>query len=441
MVQSSLVGWWPLHEWDGRANDLSGNGNHGTLVNGPTQGVYGTNALTSYKFSNNDSTRIEIGDIALDSSGQIDFSASLWFKTTTAESQYLLSTGGDNGWYIRTHAGGGDEYGVGAILGKFDDGTNELIIGGGKYNDDEWHNATIVNRNSTLFVYVDGELLESQSHNVGAMNDSETTISGNYSYANTTHFADAEVDGNISDVRIYNRALSQSEIEYLYQSGTADVATPPGGSDSGAVSRYAFDDPSDTGTAIDSWGSNDGTINGAVYSNNSIRGLAMEFSGNSNRVVVNSSDTPNIGDIGTMSVWTNPNDTSTRQFTFFHYDGSTRCYLDLNSGEVRAGLADNAAMNTGITYEPQWNHLTMVWNSGNYSVYKNGSKLHTGTYSGTVGTDGNWYIGNDADDGENLGNTIDDVRIYDRALSNREVQQLYQWGTRGVDMRSKLTQH
>src|SRR3989338_6694818 len=83
----------------------------------------------------------------------------------------------------------------------------------------------------------------------------------------------------------------------------------------------------------------------------------------------------------------------------------------------------------------QWQHITTVWNGTTLNLYKNGTLLTSGTGTFTGLWDGN----QDADREMSIGaegrsedqywnGKIDDVRIYNRALSAGEITQLYNVG-------------
>lgn len=96
---TGLIGWWPLHEDSGRASDLSGNGNHGTLSGGVTQGVAGRGGLTAYSFDGVD------GEVALPAQTLGNsFTVALWVypRSNTPD-----ETQDHNFW---THKDGDDDY-------------------------------------------------------------------------------------------------------------------------------------------------------------------------------------------------------------------------------------------------------------------------------------------------------------------------------------------
>ncbi|MFT4892883.1 MAG: hypothetical protein ACI8Z7_000672 [Candidatus Nanohaloarchaea archaeon] len=86
-----LIGWWPLHENSGRANDLSGNGNHGSLNGSLTQGSAGKGGLVAYKFDGSDDY-VSISPTLKDP----EFSVSLWVYIGSESSRNIcFSQGGD----------------------------------------------------------------------------------------------------------------------------------------------------------------------------------------------------------------------------------------------------------------------------------------------------------------------------------------------------------
>ena len=76
-----------------------------------------------------------------------------------------------------------------------------------------------------------------------------------------------------------------------------------------------------------------------------------------------------------------------------------------------------------------WYHMALTWNAGSYAIYVNGLQLDSGSYSGLTSLPSTADIGNNGDSHtQSLHGLIGEVRIYDRALSGEEIQQLYQDG-------------
>lgn len=106
-------------------------------------------------------------------------------------------------------------------------------------------------------------------------------------------------------------------------------------------------------------------------------------------------------------------------------------------------------ISNGLSYEistaanvliPEWNHIVFVWGTPQFQrIYVNGALKQTGSYQGTYqfrsvlpsGPAGSnlWVIGKPSNSDTKLfSGTLDDVAIWDRALSPQEIQMLYQLG-------------
>jgi hypothetical protein len=222
------------------------------------------------------------------------------------------------------------------------------------------------------------------------------------------------------------------------------VATPPAAGDSAAVSRYAFDDRSDTTTALDEWGSNDGTINGAVYSADAIRGLSMSFDAVGENVNVGQGyDSAN----GTFSFWFNSRINPSDARFLLSDRGPSNEYIQFtyqNDQSINFRIFDGSGHSTDNTEaipDNTWHHIVGTWGSDGMKFYRNRNGVLRGTNTSFTGS---WnqtldlLIADDHDFVRLTDALMDDVRYYDRQLSDYEVQQLYLWGTRGVDRRHEV---
>ncbi|MCX5637170.1 MAG: LamG domain-containing protein, partial [Planctomycetota bacterium] len=125
--------------------------------------------------------------------------------------------------------------------------------------------------------------------------------------------------------------------------------------------------------------------------------------------------------------------------------GNSRAY-SLQVSEAGVGLRVNSGVNTyddlvstGLVSLNKWHHIVATFRAGDAAIYIDGQLDNSGQMSVssimndaqplTVG--GAWeYCGSDSFQGGQNG-TIDEIMIYNRALSAQEVQQLYrgQYGT------------
>ena len=214
-----LVAYYPFN---GNANDESGNGNHATAYGGVTLVAdrYGY-ANRAYSFNGSDGCFLASDSDTLDVQNSITLAA--WIKTTDPHSTSELGrivakhyTHGSRSYDIHTRS---SPDGLGFNLFKTDD-TRFNLDTDDSYFDGNWHliAATYSFSSGVMGIYVDGQLI--QASNVGQFNLMQTNVPlsiGCYLLNSTGTLRRAFFNGSIDDVRIYNRALSEAEIQALYQ--------------------------------------------------------------------------------------------------------------------------------------------------------------------------------------------------------------------------------
>ena len=217
--ENGLVGWWKLDDGSGTsAADSSGNGNTGTL-NGSPLPTWTTGKINGALTFDGSSQYVTLASAALPST----FSASLWFKTTSdgvLMSEQAYPVGGGPGshdpfLYVQT---------TGILESSIYAGTGLTITTSSPVNDGNWHNAvyTVNMSTSVQTFYLDGS-------SVGSISGGAPEGPFPYIYigtGDTTGFNNSNngwfyFNGTIDDVRVYNRALSASEIKNLYNAGYA----------------------------------------------------------------------------------------------------------------------------------------------------------------------------------------------------------------------------
>ncbi len=152
-----------------------------------------------------------------------DLSLSLWIKTTNStRAEALISrysaSGSGSGYLLRTNAAGNVELllGVANVAGG-----NSLATDVTKINDGNWHHvAAVIHLGTTVTFYVDGALSSNVAINsTAATADSFFQLGVNSWVPYGNYFT-----GTMDEVRIYNRALSASDVASLYLS--VSVAPP-----------------------------------------------------------------------------------------------------------------------------------------------------------------------------------------------------------------------
>jgi len=223
--------------------------------------------------------------------------------------------------------------------------------------------------------------------------------------------------------------------------GAHDALTASAIPDSG-ISRWRFDEGSGT-TATDSWGTNNGTINGASYTTDAEIGThALDFDGTDDYVDFG---TPSIlqdfisDNTFSVAMWVKPRDLGTLQTLFGNRDNDGLLVRVQSDGSFGAyiqvsGSADSASTSTltADTYQ----HVTAVRDgsgAAGWTLYVDGSEDTTPNLdqgaSGVTG-DGEVLIGQQpAGANRQYDGIIDDPRVYDKSLSPTEVSNLYNTGS------------
>ncbi len=239
------------------------------------------------------------------------------------------------------------------------------------------------------------------------------------------------------------------DLDILAKYWLFDVVVPP----PPLISHWKFDEQSGT-TAADSAGSNTGTLSGNTIwqpAGGQING-ALEFDGSNDYVQVASNSTLD-STTGTWCFWIKP--TGNPAGSGSSPAGSGSIISRANSSGSKSGiyialiphntygtinpavsnssssvLTQNTVIFTPNVNYNSWSHVAFVFTAGNNTkLYINGSAAISytlGTFSFNnqvlrIATDTNTYF-------YDFKGLIDDVRIYNTALSDTDVQQLYQDG-------------
>jgi gliding motility-associated-like protein len=224
-LQTGLVGWWPFC---GNANDISGNGNHGT-VNGAglTQDRLG-NSDRAYSFDGiNDYIQTNYNGI----SGSANRSLSFWAKQidvydpskcASCSRNPILSYGSNVMGTAQIGRGFHCEFNIGLTGISFDG--NETAAAYKTFssvNDNKWHLYTYVfdyvTNVSSVKIYQDGNLLTNLSYTYLPSSSLNTLIGNKLEFGRRTFDIQSPVyyDGALDDVMFWNRSLSEIEIKNL----------------------------------------------------------------------------------------------------------------------------------------------------------------------------------------------------------------------------------
>ncbi len=263
----------------------------------------------------------------------------------------------------------------------------------------------------------------------------------------TTNF----FNGKIDDLRIYNRALSSTEITALYKYGqskmdSSQTAAPTTGNNlkTGLVGWWTMDGPDTTAvTTKDKSGSgNNGTLTAVTFVSGKV-GQALNFNGSSGKVDVGNKSQLSFG-TGNFSIatWVKPNGSNLSYSAIVSkYSVGFGYFITLNGFIPRIFLNDSvpAAGNylwsdcgtTGLVNN-KWSQFVVTFQrNGNAVCYINGVStgvLDISTENGNLDNTEHFVIGEELPDTTYFKGGIDDVRVYNRVLSQAEVTELYRMG-------------
>jgi hypothetical protein len=323
------------------------------------------------------------------------------------------------------------------VMGFFHDGTTwrNTAYSSINYKGTGWHYFTYTFQSDVQTVYVDGQNVAATSYSGSISYSGSTTMLGQHG-GGGLHF----LNGLMDDVRIYNRALSADEIKRLYKiGGTAKINTSISGPTNGLVGWWTFDGKyMSNSRAFDASGQgNYGTLTGANgLPTRAIGklGQAMQFDGSDDYVDLASTDgfSTGSGATWTLAAWAKTDVlNSNYHFIVGYGDGtngtSPHIQLDnLNHWQTSTYAND---LSGPPAVKGQWTHVVGVGSGTTLRLYIDGQQ-----YASTVVTNApvttRARIGTDmgASPALNFDGLLDDVRIYNRALSADETKWLYKIG-------------
>ncbi len=209
---SGLVSWWP---GNGNASDLAG-GNNGTLQGGVSYVIGEVGQAFSFNGSGEGVVVGNPANLRLQT-----FTIDAWIQRSSTTKASLSSGGG----LFFSYGSGG--YG----LGMFDNGQLVLsqidvsqVLSSVLITDTNWHHVAVAKSGSTVVFYIDGVAYPAAAYNPNFVFTSAAAI-GFLADRSGNSFL-----GAIDEVDVFNRALAASEIQAIYNAGSAGkcgAGSPP----------------------------------------------------------------------------------------------------------------------------------------------------------------------------------------------------------------------
>jgi hypothetical protein len=285
-----------------------------------------------------------------------------------------------------------------------------------------WYHVTSVSVQSNITLYINGLLISSGNL------ENDVIINRINIGANTNR----PFDGLIDDLRIYNTALTSTQVQSVYSSQGA-----PAPSRAMPLPKLAWDFNGTTTPYIGTVSST--TVTGAVAYGSGKYGqdviIRNPINGGFANVITYNLSTSIPVDAGvTFTLWVKylALPASTFGTTTFVISGTNvAIYLGARGpniwiigGFLNGSFYDSASVNQTLTTD-MWYHMGLTVGFGQISMYFNGVLRKTSAYTlpvansltiARVGAD-NGYAGDNVE--------LDDLRIFDRALTSAQVQSIY----------------
>ncbi|MHB1162907.1 MAG: LamG domain-containing protein [Minisyncoccota bacterium] len=452
-----LVGWWTF---DGgnisgtTVTDTSGTGNNGTLVNGPIPVV---GKLGQAFYFNGTNQYVNSGDPtngSLDFGAGQSFSLSFWFKTNddatnqswpgfiSKEDSSVSPRTGYN-CFLSSSQGTYNKLGCETWVSGTQDGvTSSMTV-----NDNMWHHAVFVRdiSGSTMKLYVDGVLNSSSA--LSSTGSTANSVNLVLALRNASpNVASLFLQTNLDDVRIFNRALSASEVSQMYNAGSGshiNVSLNPPNLANGLVGWWTFDGAQMVSNVADTSGQGN---NGNLVSYTSTTttpgpvGQALSFNGNNQYVNLGTNSTAfNFSANLSGAAWIK---TATDGKIFVSYQNNNPLFYMQVGATTAGGTAnkfvvylrtDNGTVvvlssNKSVT-DNIWHHVVFTRDASAQIVnlYIDGvlDSQFGYTDTGPISTSAGGHSISLAGTTYSFNGSVDDVRVYNRALSAQEVKQLY----------------
>ena len=448
-ITTGLVGRWTMDEGSGATlSDSSGSGNNGTWSDSDDNNITGetvagqiSNALT-FDGSND---YVDVGSTTI-LDNVTEASVCFWMyyipASVTTDGAVIGEYNGStqDGWFFwvddaaaatghtNTMSWSPDTHNGGTWQPGRVEGSTDLVTPG------QWdHYCGTFSGGNYIRLYKNGVLDAENTTSIVAEVPTSIQTLRMGSISTGGRYLNARLD----DVRVYARALTDTDVLALYAYGVSDTTT-------GLVGHWTFDDGGGTTVADSSGNGYDGTfLNSPTWVAGHING-ALNFDRTASQAVMLPDDIFDGLSEGTVAGWINwTTSTDYRQVISSAAAGqwfeiailNGRIYLWSDASCTPRILASTEVMSSGT-----WHHIAYTTDAGGNNFYIDGVPATTVTYTSGDATSNTFYnqcvdssgatqygIGwtGSAGDPEYFDGSIDDLRVYSRALSAADIAALY----------------
>ncbi|MEV7968783.1 LamG-like jellyroll fold domain-containing protein [Sphaerisporangium sp. NPDC088356] len=288
------------------------------------------------------------------------------------------------------------------------------------------------NGRSTAYAYTDGtETAVGGGQTPAGLLKTKTDPKGNqriYAYTAAGDLAQVTEPTGLVTEHTYDAIGRKTSSSQIF-AGQAGEEPPPAGAN-GLVAAYGFDAGTGTAIADDSGHSQAGVATGTSWSASGKYGKALSFDGASSLVTVPDSPSLRLSQGMTLMAWVKPAALDNwRQVLMKEFTGGMSYGLYASDGSQPNGWAVNTDGTEGNVYPPRglplntWSHIAVTYDGAKLQFYVDGTMTAERDFSGSLRADGGpLRIGGNSVWGEHFSGLIDEVRVYNRALPETEIQ-------------------
>ena len=301
-------------------------------------------------------------------------------------------------------------------------------------NDGAWHQIVGVRGNDQVKIYVDGTPVESSQVDQGLGNTPAGTA---FMVGGLISSGGAPVSyytGLVDDIQVYNHALSDSEVQWLFDHPGHPACTPP---PSGLVSWWGGDN-----NTLDLVGANHGALmNEAGYGPGKVA-QALVFDGVNDYISVADHPSLNLTTAITIDAWIFSDNSSMAPSIVKKADDFSGYALELSADSSKVlfwvnlgsgGSGGWFSSPAGNLTQGVWTHVAGVFDGSSVGLYLNGQFIGATTAVGAIVPSSNpLNIGSDPETPTRFfKGLIDEVEIFNRALTAEEVAAVFNAGSTG----------
>lgn len=433
----SPIVYFDLNENTGTStvNDKSGNGFSGTMNNMEEADWQPGKKGSALAFAEDtDNERITVSDN--DTLTPTDITVETWIYMDSYPTDFPVIVGktnnaGQREYRLRTESGTVLVWQV-STDGN-DPGTNENSIVLSTYMPlNQWNHvvATFDDTANELNLYVNGELADTDTGDGGIFNGTADFSIGGYGDTAGETFT-----GLIDEVKVYDQVLTPAQAAYAYNRGGPIFWAK--------LDEGALDTCPSSADACDSSGfGNHGDSNGTMVNGDWVTGVfggAVDFDGTDDyfdwTTITNSTNIDSLTDRLTITGWfKSDNSSGANEDIIARTNNSSQQHFDVyinSSNFLEADIGGTTVTSTtnvnssGAT----WYHFAVTWDSAlgsdQLKLYIDGIEEDTATLSSSITAhDQQLLIGRQGTAANYFDGQIDDVRIYNYALSEDQIKKI-----------------